>query len=162
MFDGTTALIKIVPSHPHGFATSRLRDNIFAALLAGTSMDDILWGANATHRPTVAANRGKEADDCFIPPIRQAGQNQPQRWPSLVIGTGVSESLTRLRQDARWWFENSEGAVRTVILLSIKRTRRTILLEKWQLSPPGQHVTPQQALRIQQMTIPPMSPLGLQ
>jgi hypothetical protein len=43
MFDGTTALIKIVTSHPHGFATSRLRDNIFAALLAGTSMDDILW-----------------------------------------------------------------------------------------------------------------------
>jgi hypothetical protein len=28
MFDGTTALIKIVPSEPHETATSRLRDNI--------------------------------------------------------------------------------------------------------------------------------------
>ncbi|GFG09900.1 hypothetical protein IFM5058_04656 [Aspergillus udagawae] len=162
MFDGTTALIKIVPSHPHESATSRMRDNIFASLLPGTSMDDILWGGNTSHRPTVAANRGKEADDCFIPPTRQGGRNQPQGWPSLVIETGVSESLTRLRQDARWWFENSQGAVRTVILLSIKRTRGTILLEKWQLSPPGQPVTPQQALGIQQMTIPPMPPLGLQ
>ncbi|GIK05235.1 hypothetical protein Aspvir_009339 [Aspergillus viridinutans] len=146
MFDGTTALIKIVPSHPHEYATSRLRDNItFSAVLAGMSMDDILWSGKTTHRPSVAANKGKEADDCFIPPTRQAGRNQPPGWPSLVIETGVSESLTRLRQDARWWFENSEGAVRTVILLSIKRTCGTILLEKWQLSPPGQPVTPAQA-----------------
>jgi hypothetical protein len=163
MFERTTALIKVVPSEPHETATSRLRDHItVSAVLAGASMDDILWGANKTHRPSMAANKGKEADDCFIPPTRHATRNQPTGWPSLVIEAGVSESLTRLRYDARWWFENSEGAVRTVILLSIKRRQRTILLEKWQLSPPGQSVTTQQALRIQQMTIPPMPPLGLQ
>ena len=163
MFERTTALIKVVPSEPHETATSRLRDHITAsAVLAGTSMDDILWSGKTTHRPSVAADKGKQAHDCFIPPTRQPRGNQPQGWPSLVIETGVSESLTRLRHDARWWFENCEGAVRTVILLSIKRIQKTILLEKWQLSPPGQSVTPQQALRIQQMAIPPMPPLGLQ
>ncbi|KAF4212562.1 hypothetical protein CNMCM8980_000769 [Aspergillus fumigatiaffinis] len=163
MFDGTTALIKIVPSEPHETATSRLRDNIsVSAVLAGTSMDDILWSGKTTHRPSVAANKGKQADDCFIPPTRQPRGNQPQGWPSLVIETGVPETLNRLRQEVKWWFENSQGAVRTVILLSIERTRKTIQLEKWQLSPPSQSVTPAQALRIQQMTIPPIPPLGLQ
>jgi hypothetical protein len=90
MFDGTTALIKIVPSEPHETATSRLRDNIsVSGVLAGTSMDDILWSGKTTHRPSVAANKGKQADDCFIPPTRQPRGNQPQGWPSLVIETGV-------------------------------------------------------------------------
>ncbi|PKX91341.1 uncharacterized protein P174DRAFT_461935 [Aspergillus novofumigatus IBT 16806] len=124
MFDGT---IKIVPSEPHETATSRLRENIsLSAALAGTSMDDILWSGKTTHRLSLAANKGKQADDL------------------------------------KWWFENSQGAVRTVILLSIERTRKTIRLEKWQLSPPGQSVTPAQGLRSQQMTIPPIPPLGLQ
>ena len=34
-------------------------------------------------------------------------ETQPDGWPTLVVET-VSESLNCLRQDARWWFENSE------------------------------------------------------
>lgn len=163
MFDGTTALIKIIPSSAHENATSRLHDNITVlAVLAGTSMDDILWGGSATYRPSIAGNKGKEGDDCFIPPSRQERAGQPQGWPSLVIETGVTESRDRLREDAKWWFQNSQGAVRTVILLQVRRVRKTIYLEKWQLSPPGQIVTPQQELQIQRMAIPPMPPLGLQ
>ncbi|EAW17080.1 uncharacterized protein NFIA_004360 [Aspergillus fischeri NRRL 181] len=97
----------------------------------------LVLGLPRAIRSLLDENKGKEADDCFIPPTRQARGNQSTGWPSLVIDAGVSESLTRLREDARWWFENSEGAVRTVILLGIKRTQRTIRLEKWQLSPPG-------------------------
>ncbi|EAW12201.1 uncharacterized protein ACLA_061630 [Aspergillus clavatus NRRL 1] len=60
------------------------------------------------------------------------------------------------------WFENSRGAVRYVLTLSVQRAQWCILLEKWQLSPPGQQVDATMASGIQQMTVPPMPPLGFQ
>ncbi|GIJ86920.1 hypothetical protein Asppvi_005818 [Aspergillus pseudoviridinutans] len=64
-----------------------LKDNItVSAVLAGTSMDDILWSGTTTLRPS---------------------RKSAQVWPSLMVETGVSESLTRLRQDAQWRFQNS-------------------------------------------------------
>jgi hypothetical protein len=57
------------------------------------------------------------------------------KWPTVVIETGVSESLPRLRQDARWWFGASDGEVRMVIIISVKKT--AVHFEKWQLAPPN-------------------------
>lgn len=55
----------------------------------------------------------------------------------LVIETGVSESLPRLRADADWWFTNSNGAIRIVLLFSIRKASKRVVVEKWQLAPPG-------------------------
>lgn len=46
-----------------------------------------------------------------------------------------------------------------MIILSIKRVRKTVLLQKLQLSPLGQPVGFSAANVIQQMAIPPMPPL---
>lgn len=53
----------------------------------------------------------------------------------MVVETGVSESLPRLRQDARRWFGASNGEVRIVIIISTKKT--AVHFEQWQLAPPN-------------------------
>lgn len=53
----------------------------------------------------------------------------------MVVETGVSESLPRLHQDARWWFGASDREVRMVIIIFIKKT--AVNFEQWQLAPPN-------------------------
>jgi len=46
-----------------------------------------------------------------------------------------SESLQKLRQDALWWFSNSEGNIPIALAIKVHRTSRTIVIERWQLAP---------------------------
>jgi hypothetical protein len=62
-------------------------------------------------------------------------RTRPGDWPTLVIECGWSESLRKLRCDARWWLSNSGGEVKTVLLLSIGRRARTMIIEKWEDGP---------------------------
>ena len=73
----------------------------------------------------------KEADECFRPGAR------PHRLdsPTLVFEVGVSESLPKLRNDARWWLSNSQGLVRIVLIFHVNRGSRAILIEKWECTP---------------------------
>ncbi|KAN0072437.1 hypothetical protein V8E54_009366, partial [Elaphomyces granulatus] len=66
----------------------------------------------------------KEGDTCYIPEARSENWS----WPSLVLEARVSESLPQLRNDARWWFSNSGGDVKIVILI-------LIIVEKWEMFP---------------------------
>jgi hypothetical protein len=56
-------------------------------------------------------------------------------WPTLVIEAGMSESLPRLRTDARWWIEHSAGKVNIVLLVWIRPTVKTVKIEKWVSGP---------------------------
>jgi hypothetical protein len=69
--------------------------------------------------------RSKEADIGYIPRSRRLEDD----WPSLVIEVGVSESLAMLRRDAAFWITNSDGRTRIVIVLSVNRRDRQILVE---------------------------------
>ena len=51
------------------------------------------------------------------------------------IQDSSTESLTKLRQDAHRWLENSRGDVKIVLLFSIGRTARTMIIEKWENRP---------------------------
>jgi hypothetical protein len=118
------------------------------------------WGMTTTHSGT-HSRKGKQPDQCFWPATRQPTGGQLRSWPTLVIETGVSESLPKLRADALWWFQNSNGDVRIVLVLSINKNRRIALLEKWQLAPAN---TPQPMTRatlnqLRQQVPPPMPPL---
>src|SRR3954447_26939712 len=58
-------------------------------------------------------------------------------WPTIVFESRWSEwseSLTRLRQDARIWLEDSGGNVKIVLLCSIGRGARagTMIIERWE------------------------------
>jgi hypothetical protein len=56
-------------------------------------------------------------------------------WPTIVIESGWSESLSRLRQDAHIWLEDSRGDVKIVVLFSICQTARSMIIEKWENRP---------------------------
>jgi hypothetical protein len=45
----------------------------------------------------------KEGDSCYCPLGTRPNADD---WPTLVIEAGVSESLTKLREDAKWWLTN--------------------------------------------------------
>ncbi|OXV10163.1 hypothetical protein Egran_02075 [Elaphomyces granulatus] len=150
-FDETTGVIK-VPSAEHDETTENLKDEIRDASLAmGVPKPQMTWGMSTTHKGT-HSKKGKQPDQCFWPAPRHPTAVQPRGWPTLVIETGVTESLPKLREDVLWWFLNSNGDVRIVLVLSISTKRRTALLEKWQLAPAN---TPQPMTRAT-LPMPPL------
>lgn len=137
MWEENAGLIKIIPTGEHENVTDAIRSEIGRiCLFMGISRDEIAFGMSTTYKSTVG-NKGKQPDQCFWSPSRYPGPGQQAGWPTLVIETGVSESLRRLREDAHWWFHNSLGQVRIVLVISICRRQRTVIIEKWQLAPPG-------------------------
>jgi hypothetical protein len=85
-------------------------------------------GATTFKTPRVS----KEGDSTFKPlSIRPREAD----WPTIVLESGWSESLTRLRRDAHIWLDNSGGDVKIVLLFSIGRTARTMIIEKWENRP---------------------------
>lgn len=134
-FNENIGLIKIIPTQ-HIAVTGELSKNILLeCLLAGVpSQEEIYWTEGGTAPTTYKAAagganskvKGKQPDDSFLPLTRQ-----PNGWPTLVIESGIPESLPRLREDAKWWFENSAGAVRSVLILGINTDTKMIELEKW-------------------------------
>jgi hypothetical protein len=74
----------------------------------------------------------KEADGAFKPATLRPHELD---WPTLVLEVGVSESLPRLRNDARWWLSNSGGQVNIVLIFHINRGTKTMLIEKWETIP---------------------------
>ncbi|KAI2733402.1 hypothetical protein CBS147332_417 [Penicillium roqueforti] len=157
-WEGTTGLIKVVPSERHDAVTNQLGRAIDMKLTAmGLRWSEMIWTGTATYKPTVGV--GKQGDHAFLPPIRCPNGLPSGSWPTFVIETGVSESLPRLREDAKRWFIISQGLVRIVILISIKATEVTF--EKWQLAPPGAPSPLTRAyldsLRAQLVNIPPLT-----
>jgi hypothetical protein len=89
----------------------------------GLRWELISLGATTFKTPRVS----KEGDSTFKPlSIRPRKVD----WPTIVLESGWFESLTKLRQDARLWLENSRGDIKTVLLFSISRTARTMIIEK--------------------------------
>lgn len=134
-FEGSTGLIKIIPAKHTAVTRELAKTILLECLLAGVpSKEEIYWTGGST-APTMykaaagdanSKDKGKQPDDSFLPLTRQ-----PHGWPTLVIESGIPQSLPRLREDAKWWFETSAGAVRSVLLLGINTDIRTIEVEKW-------------------------------
>jgi hypothetical protein len=74
-------------------------------------------------------NSSKEADSAYRPHSFKRNR--------LANESGKSESLDRLRFDARWWLIESGGDVKIVIIISIKRAQSMLRIEKWELAPSG-------------------------
>ncbi|CAI7565283.1 unnamed protein product [Penicillium viridicatum] len=132
-WEGSTGLIKVVPSGPHESSTDRFADMVKSKISAmNIPFEESLWVGSKTYKPAVG--KGKEGDQAFVPPSRCSNGIRNVGRPTLVVETGVSESLPRLRQDAKKWFADSDGEVRIVILIASRAKR--ITFEKWQLAPP--------------------------
>ncbi|OQE22815.1 hypothetical protein PENFLA_c012G09152 [Penicillium flavigenum] len=157
-WEGTTGLIKVVPSERHDATSNNLSRAIDRKLTAmGIRWSEMIWAGTSTYKPTAGA--GKQGDQAFLPPARCPNGLPSGSWPTFVIEAGVSQSISRLREDARRWFVISEGLVRIVIIISIKSTN--ITFEKWQLAPSSAprpltraYLNP---LRAQNPNIPPLT-----
>lgn len=82
-------------------------------------------GGTTFQRRDYTDDDGGECDSSGGP--RSAG---PHAWPTLVIVSGVSQSLSSLRADKDWWFRASGHQVKTVLLAKYDRSRDEIRVEK--------------------------------
>jgi hypothetical protein len=123
-------LIVKLPSAEHEAAPLNLTIGVVEKL--------VMMGMPANEFHAVGATRirgrnsSKEADSAYRPYSFRPNKTD---WPTIVFEAGLSESLSRLRSDARWWLMESGGDVKTVIIISVKRAQSMIRIEKWELAP---------------------------
>ncbi|KAJ5818347.1 hypothetical protein N7474_003938 [Penicillium riverlandense] len=126
-------IMKIIPSGEHDQSTEKLKDTMMIDLLAmGVNFHAMTWSVSTTYQGGYC---GKQPDQQLIPtsqipprPLRVSPVS-----PTLVIETGVSESLAKLRWDAGWWLTNTNGGVKIALVVSINRNLRKVQLEKWEM-----------------------------
>jgi hypothetical protein len=122
-------LILKVPTAKHEAAHRRFSTRLtFGAGLMGL-IDELFDLGAATFK---TRRMSKEGDSVFKPLSMRPRETD---WPTIVIESGWSESLTKLREDARRWLVNSRGDVKIVLLISIGRRARTMIIEKWENGP---------------------------
>lgn len=123
-----TAVIKLMPlmihQLPHLGLEDRMREIIARMGMSSCSSLSCLKSSRFEGKSS-----SNEPDSCFIPELR----NPTTDWPSLVFEAGDAESLGRLQDAAKWWLHNSDGEVKTVVLVTMNRNASRIILEKWEL-----------------------------
>jgi hypothetical protein len=122
-------LILKVPTAKHERSHRKFSQKLtIRAAMMGLEDEFDSLGATTFKTPRVS----KEGDSAFKPlSIRPYDTD----WPTIVLESGWSESLARLRIDAHNWLEKSKGDVKIVLLISISRTTRTMIIEKWENRP---------------------------
>ena len=120
-------LILKVPTIEHEVAHRSFSDGL---VMEAVGMG-LRWELTSLGATTFKTSRvSKEGDSAFKPfRIRPRAAD----WPTIVLESGWS--LTRLRRDAHLWLEDSRGDVKIVLLFSIDRTTRTMIIEKWENRP---------------------------
>ncbi|GAB1211650.1 hypothetical protein ATERTT37_000774 [Aspergillus terreus] len=123
--DIETLIIK-VPTRQHERA-HRLLDQLVASKLTSMNVGFLEFMPDGSATYTGPTQSQKEGDS-----VRTNSQLRPQvGWPYFVIEAGVSESMPRLRADAAWWFSNSNGDVRLVLLIKVDTQCRVVTIEKY-------------------------------
>ncbi|PUU76792.1 hypothetical protein B9Z19DRAFT_1194475 [Tuber borchii] len=120
-----TLIIKIMPLPEHEITTHVFERMIIDKVLEGGQRAMII-PAGSTRFPGL--NNSNEAAaslrPCHVRP-------RYTDWPSVVLETGVSETAERLHVDGRWWFANSGGAVKIVLLFFVNLKASSIKIELW-------------------------------
>ncbi|KAL0640248.1 hypothetical protein Q9L58_000526 [Maublancomyces gigas] len=109
-----TMIVKLMPAAGHEAAyTTFVRRLTYSMALMGIPVGEIVKMGSTRFEGRSAS---KEADAAMKPiPSRRLATD----WPTLVFESGLSEFLSRLRTDAKWWLTNSSGQVKIVILIDI-------------------------------------------
>ncbi|KAK2811682.1 hypothetical protein FQN50_002028 [Emmonsiellopsis sp. PD_5] len=86
------------------------------------------------------SNRTKEPDASFQPSQLPPGRSD--KWPSLVVEIGYSESELQLERDARWWLTDSGGDVKIVIVIKIFRSQPRVHFQLFRMGGSSAHPRP--------------------
>ncbi len=125
-------IIKYMPSVEHEHARMRIHNQIQAKVWSMGISDAEFYSLGSARY--YGANSNKEADCAYK---SRSVRRQEKDWPTLVIEVGRFESLSQLRQDVRWWLIESKGEVQIALLMSIRESSSTLLIEKWELRAPS-------------------------
>ena len=122
-----TLIVKIMAGPAHEVTCARfqfLLNTKVAAMGLGNELCDM--------RTTKYQGKGSgKQPDCAFQP--RSPRPDITDWPTLVVECGVSQSLKSLRGDSHWWFTNSEGKVKTILLFSVLEKKRKIYIEQWEM-----------------------------
>ncbi|ERT02924.1 hypothetical protein HMPREF1624_01228 [Sporothrix schenckii ATCC 58251] len=125
--DQETAIVT-VPSAPHEQAHSRLYTLVDRQLFA-MGLDPEWRGTQATRFSSPGGGGHGEGDSGGG--LRRGNRYNNQRWPTLVIEAGVSQSMAALRAKGRWWLSASNFHMKVVVLVKTVIRRSLITIEKW-------------------------------
>lgn len=120
------ALVIMVKSHEHETAHIAFH-SILDEKLVAMGMNRNLMGTGST---TVKTNDRWKAPDASYRPLRLPS-GRARQWPSLTVEVSVSESRTKLANDARWWLITSAGDVKNVITIYVRIPSKEITFEVW-------------------------------
>lgn len=122
------AIVVKMKSRMHEVAHATF-SQILVQKLSGMKMNDKLKPIGAS--TTKTNDRSKEPDESYMP--ISLPKDRSRQWPSLTVEVGVSESRTKLANDARWWLTESAGDVKNVITIYVRKSRHEITFENWNL-----------------------------
>jgi hypothetical protein len=125
-------LIVKVPTRAHKTAAAEFGCIIIGATLTMgiPPIERRLTGA-ATFQAAVGTPK-KEGDWSMMPVNVRPNRGD---FPTIVVEVGFSESLRKLRHDARLWFSMSNNDVQIVILIAVRVASNQVIFEKWVLVP---------------------------
>ncbi|GIK02121.1 hypothetical protein Aspvir_006164 [Aspergillus viridinutans] len=126
-FADIETLVK-VPSEPHERGHAIIGHEISRRLRThmAVNFEEVVPVQSTTYHGRGGSS--KEADSAYK---NLNVRSQVASWPLWVVEGGMSESLERLRGDASWWINHSNGDVQLAILVWICPSRRTIKVETW-------------------------------
>jgi len=125
-------LIVKVPTRAHETAAGVfIREiTVVAALMGVPLIESQPLGAGKCTAP--GGSPSKEPDWSMI---NANIRPNPDDFPAIVIEVGFSESLRKLRNDARLWFSMSNNDVEIVILIAVRAANNQVIIEKWTVGP---------------------------
>ncbi|PUU72554.1 hypothetical protein B9Z19DRAFT_1069681 [Tuber borchii] len=111
---------------PEHELTARTFDSIIKQKITDGGQEALIQHMGSTQYD--GTYNAKEADASFKPLRARPGRLD---WPTVILEVGVSEKPRRSSLDAKWWIENSGGAIRVVLLFFVNLSRKTIRIEMW-------------------------------
>lgn len=136
--DIETLIVKI-PTQPHEKAHGQLGQLILVKKIAPMNLDLNAFTFMGSTTKKVPSGSSKESDSAWRNVYIRSQQDD---FPCLVIEAGMSESLARLRGDARWWIENSAGRVNIVLIIWVNKATKVLHIEKYVPGSPQTRTSP--------------------
>lgn len=127
-FPDIETLIVKISTQPHEKAHGQLGQLILVKKIAPMNLDLNAFAFMGSTTKKGPSGSRKESDSAW----RNANVRSHQDdFPCLVIEAGMSESLARLRSDARWWIESSAGRVNIVLIIWVSKATMVLHIEKY-------------------------------
>lgn len=126
-FPDIETLVVKIPTMPHEKAHGQLGQLVLLKTVAPMNLQLSDFASLGARTVRVQNGSTKEGDSSWT----NANSRGPADFPCIVVESDMSESLNRLRSDARWWIENSAGRVNIVVIIWVRKASRILHIEKY-------------------------------